>query len=334
MKFSSRKLKLRLFQLLSLLVVSALVYFAFRNRDIASFSISKIQSVWTSAFSDRTDVLLFCFVILLMPLNWTVEAFKWKTVVRNIADLSLGFSLKSVFAGLSLGFFFPNRTGEFVGKSLMLPKNDFWKASVLSIYSSFSQMLATILFGFIAALFCTNIWSSVIYFSSSFLFLLVFSLVLAALFFVYLKFDVFTKLLKRFNKVYSQIAVIDFLKLRSRLAVLFLSLARYAIFTTQYVLLFWLFDIDFPFIDLFFLTSILYLLMMFVPTVLLTDLPARSALTLVLFEMLYSSFSLQPPIMLETKLVLISTVIWLLNIVLPALCGAVFIPEFKLFHKK
>src|SRR5689334_3156518 len=47
--------------------------------------------------------------ILLMFVNWGLEARKWQVVIKRIQHLSFFQSCKAVFTGTTLAFFTPNR---------------------------------------------------------------------------------------------------------------------------------------------------------------------------------------------------------------------------------
>ena len=48
---------------------------------------------------------LIFFVLLMMFINWTIEAMKWNFLINKIEKVSLFFSLKAIFTGITLSAF-------------------------------------------------------------------------------------------------------------------------------------------------------------------------------------------------------------------------------------
>jgi len=89
-------------------------------------------------------------VIVLLPINWLIEAVKWRLVLRKSHSITLKNAFKSVLAGTSTGVISPNRVGEFAGRILLLPENIRSEAIGLNFVCSFTQLWSTILFGTIS----------------------------------------------------------------------------------------------------------------------------------------------------------------------------------------
>jgi uncharacterized membrane protein YbhN (UPF0104 family) len=68
-----------------------------------------------ASFSDAR-VLNFILVIVLMFVNWSLEALKWKISVQSVQPVSFFRSLKAIFSGVSFSVTTPNRTGEYLGR--------------------------------------------------------------------------------------------------------------------------------------------------------------------------------------------------------------------------
>ena len=111
---------------------------------------------------DTTQVYLFISVILLMPLNWLIESFKWKYLVRKLEHISIVKSIKAVFTGITFAIFTPNRIGELGGRVFVLKKEHRTKAVFATATGSLSQMMITIILGVISGivfLFLYNLFS-------------------------------------------------------------------------------------------------------------------------------------------------------------------------------
>ena len=100
------------------------------------------------------------------------------------------------------------------------------------------------------------------------------------------------------------------------LKIIVLSLIRYLVYSTQYVLLLLLFKVDAEISILFFGVSLIFLFQTFIPSVLLTDIGVRGATVLYVFE----GFSLNVAGLLAAAYSL-----WLINLLFPSFFGALFI---------
>ncbi|MFB0924241.1 MAG: lysylphosphatidylglycerol synthase domain-containing protein, partial [Vicingaceae bacterium] len=66
------------------------------------------------------DLFILGIVLILMFLNWGIEAVKWRFTIRNIEEISIFKSFKLIFTGITLGFLTPNRIGEIPARALLL----------------------------------------------------------------------------------------------------------------------------------------------------------------------------------------------------------------------
>ena len=112
---------------------------------------------------------------------------------------------------------------------------------------------------------------------------------------------------------------------RELLKVLLLSIARYAIFVVQYLLLLQLFKVEIAASSSVWLITIMFLALAIVPTIALAELGVRGKLSIYIFGL----FSVNTLGILFT-----ATTIWLINLVVPALAGSLFLLGIKLFRNK
>ncbi len=85
--------------------------------------------------------------MLLIPVNWGLEALKWQFLVRSVQRLSFTQAFVSVLAGLSLGFVTPRSLGDYAGRYLALDgPNRIKVVGALSV-SRLSQLLVTLVVG-------------------------------------------------------------------------------------------------------------------------------------------------------------------------------------------
>ena len=137
---------------------------------------------------------------------------------------------------------------------------------------------------------------------------------------------------KRWKKFRTYVAVFKKYSNKELSNVLLYSLIRYLIFNVQFYLLLRILGVNLPLIHSLFLTSALYYALTIIPTIALTELGIRGSLSLFLFELYFSQnggFTDKMGLAIFTA----SSTIWLLNIIIPALIGTLFVYRLKFFRK-
>ena len=110
--------------------------------------------VFMSRFSGG-NIALIGAVVLLMPLNWSLEALKWKLLLKHSAHVTIGEAMRSVLGGLSIGFATPARVGEFAGRVMFLHKGERVDGIYLSAIGGLAQSIVT----FLTALFMLRFYT-------------------------------------------------------------------------------------------------------------------------------------------------------------------------------
>ncbi|OJR72784.1 hypothetical protein BK387_31075, partial [Escherichia coli] len=101
---------------------------------------------------------------------------------------------------------------------------------------------------------------------------------------------------------------------------LFLALLRYASFTHQYVILYYLFGVDIPYFELLCAVSAIYLMASSLPNFQFLEFAVKGSIAMFIFTTLDVN---------QWVVALVATLIWLLNIVLPISIGSYFVLTFK-----
>jgi hypothetical protein len=109
------------------------------------------------------------------------------------------------------------------------------------------------------------------------------------------------------------------------LKVLLISFLRYLVFVVQYLLLLNVFKVDIGLWNAFWLIAVMFLVLAIVPTIALAELGVRGKISIFLFGVFSTN---------TIGIVLTATSIWLINLVVPALAGSLFILGIKLFRSK
>lgn len=277
----------------------------------------------------------FIFIItLMMFLNWSVETFKWQIMIKKIEKVKFFRSFSAVWAGLAVGSFTPNRIGEFFGRAFILQKANRWEGSFITMACSFSQLLITIAAGLAAFYFFIFYENYPLYYLR--VPLLLFTCFGIILFVFYFKisllqkvaFRIFPGRAKSFGEHFRVFSLYSFNEL---LMVLFISLIRYIVFASQFYLVLRFTGIDISFFTGLALIAVIYLLMSSVPVIAFSEVGTRGAASMLVFE--YYSYQHNMPGNILTLAFASSTIIWLINILIPTIIGAFLVFRLKFIRK-
>lgn len=312
MSFTNNKL-LNFLKFVVLVASLVVIYFQFKSR-VVSFSnfnllLEKLYSVKVFFF------LVFTFI--LMFLNWSLESYKWKYLLNKVEDISFYKAVKGVLSGLAIGFITPNRVGEFAGKIAYLKSENRANGALMSFVGSSAQLLVTIQVGLIAI--AASKYASPVDICVTPIALV--TLVIVSI--VWFKLDLFLKWISRFewlqkwNKHTDQLAIVSEKKMTT---VYLISLIRYMVFPLQYFVLFKMLDTSIDFSECLSMTATSYFLLAIVPTYAIAEIGTRGSLNLLAFSELNSPFAVLS----------VTLLIWMINLIIPALFGAFMIAKFKL----
>jgi hypothetical protein len=226
-----------------------------------------LEESWLNIKASFTDtrVLNFILVFVLMFVNWSLEALKWKISVQGVQPVSFFKSLKAIFSGVSFSVTTPNRTGEYLGRVLYMDDGNRLRVISLTILGSISQLLVTIFFGLVGLLILrpdiTNMnlsgWMEwikdlgIIGASIAFIVLTVF----------YFRIGWLVKWIDKIPAIKKYIWLINELEKTDTtllLRLLSISLLRYVVFATQYFLLFRFFGVEVNWWQGFWATAIVF----------------------------------------------------------------------------
>lgn len=326
-----KSLNIGLRALIALLAFWFIYHQVFSTGDFANFSSDFSQKLFYPSFR-----LLILSVFILMPLNWGIEALKWKILINYVERVSYFNSFRSVLTGISMSLFTPNRVGEFFGRVFTLRLSDPFKGVLLTIAGSISQLITTLLFGLISTIFyiqqyvCfTQTWQWFFY-AGIIIFALVTGALLVMLFLraPVLSARVHSLIRPGWQKIHEYIAVLQSVSRNTLLKVLLLSLSRYVVFSVQFYILLRAFSLDIPFFSAFILISMTYFVMTAIPTVALVDLGIRGSVAIYFISMYFPGNSL-----VATSILSATTLIWIINLALPALFGLLFLNRLTILRK-
>ncbi len=281
-----------------------------------------------------TAVWQLAAVVLLMFVNWGIEAYKWKISVKNIQPISFGRAFKAVLSGVSFSVTTPNRMGEYVGRVLYMEDGNRLRTISMTMVSGISQLLITLLMGLIGLIVLlpvlkrsdivagidSSLWLQVIIYGVA--------TVLLILTLFYFRLGLITRLIEKFSGSGRYIYLVKALEdvhATLLLRLLSLSLLRFAVFCLQYYLLFRLFDAGVGWWQSFWSVSIAFLVLAVIPSFAIAELGIRGRINLKILG-LFSANHLG---------ITIATVsVWLINLIIPAIIGSMLILSIKVFKNR
>lgn len=297
-----------------------------------------------NAFRQRIDSRGFFFILsvvfVLIGVNWLIEAKKWQFLVKKIEQIPLLRSLYAVLTGISVSIFTPNRMGEYFGRIFILEKANHWEGIFVTVIGSFSQLITTMICGTLGIAIFLPIYIDLSPYLNGNAFLgILFTSVIAIAFFLMLYFNIslFSRILGRISKrswkkFRSYVKIFEKFSNKELLVVILLSLARYIVFNFQYYLLLRVLGVHLPFYDSFLLTSVIYFIMAIIPTITLTELGIRGMVSIAIFQYYFESKGLFVD-SISVAVFTASSTLWLINIIIPALLGTIFVYRLKFFRK-
>lgn len=133
----------------SLLAIAVIVWQVGHHQ---AFSMQSID--WGQLSPDRWS--LIGFAALLVPVNWGIEALKWHVLLERKRS-SIGQSYREVIVGATWGFLTPNRSGDAVARVALLPAADRARGLRSFGWSAWSQAGMTLTFGALAWIWILNV---------------------------------------------------------------------------------------------------------------------------------------------------------------------------------
>lgn len=298
------------------MVSLSIIFYTINKKDgLSGNYFLEIMSSW------KSNSWMICLAILLMPLNWGIEGFKWKFLASKIEKTSFLSALEGVICGTTFGFITPHGLGDYVGRILIMKSAERTRALGAIFISRIAQFYSTIYFGSISVFFLLFSWVS---FSITqkkviIIILLLFHIALPALLFFRENILIYLEKSKRLKSIASYFLIIKNYDLREILLVIALSASRYLIFLFQFILVLNFFRVKTDLFFQFLAVPFVFLIKSIIPTIF--DLGVREAAVVFIFKgesvdlqmVLYSSLS-----------------VWLLNVLTPSVVGLFLIFRLKI----
>ena len=275
-------------------------------------------------------ILYLVFVLLLMVVNWTIEAIKWRLSIRKIQQVSLGKALQAVLSGVSFAVCTANRMGEYLGRILYMKDGSRLKTISITIVGSISQLIITLIMGFIGLLLLQNTIREQQLISSLWMQFILMGVVIVIVFLTlfYFRLTWIVRLVEKlpYSRKFSYLvtALEDF-NATMLWQLLSLSLLRFFVFIVQYYLLFSLFDMDMSWWHVFWTVSVSFLVMAVIPTIAIAELAQRGKILIAIVGLYTTN---------ELGITLVTASIWFINLIIPAITGSILILRIKKILKE
>ena len=274
---------------------------------------------WNTFISEinQNNLGYWIWFLVLAAVNWVFEILKWQTAVSKVESISFLEATKQSLTALTVSLPTPNRIGDYGAKAFFFTSEKRKEVVLLNFINNSTQMLITCLFGAIGLFLFLQKNSLPLSYNN--LVFVSFSIIIVALVGYY-----FRKKQILFKGL-SISKVISYLKKLSKsikLKLVLFSTIRYAIFSFLFFQLLMFFGAEISAANAIPIIFMMYFLVSIFPTFLLFDVVVRGGVAVWLF-----SYTNVP------ELAVLCTVfsMWLLNFILPALAGSIYVITYK--HK-
>ena len=290
------------------------------NKNLYNFRVLVSRISYTRVF------VTMAFVILLMVLNWLLEALKWKHLTRILAPISVWEAIESVFCGLTWAVFTPNRIGEYGGRVMFLPVRKRVHGVFAMAVGSFGQNVITNVLGagafvwFLFSFVHLNRWLMAGITVSAIGFM---AIMLA--FYFNIKWMVSllnsVKFLKKFHRFFD---IMGKYKTAELLNIMWFCLARFFVFTFQYYLVIHLLIPEIPIWEMALMMFVFFFIQSAVPSMDIADVGVRSYTADKIFSFVTDQ---------HIAIMVAVSLIYIINLVIPAFLGTFFIFKLKFFDR-
>lgn len=281
---------------------------------------------WSARFvNDLLEAVLAhpvkaALILLLLPLNWGLEALKWRTMVKRFHPLGYMEAFKGILTGVAMGFATPHGLGDYFGRILHLPYRERSRLVGAVFATRIAQLAVTILTGGAALLYFIVGHTGFTTRAAALSIAVVLTPILTGALFMSYRVSRKAGLGHWLDRYFGRLSEYSSGEY-ARLA--FFSFLRYAVFTLQFILLIRLYDIPGFWLTQLVGVNLIFLAKSIVPT--LFDLGVRE----------YAAWFFFAALGLENQhIVQASIVLWLVNVLSPSLIGMFLVFSIRLRTSK
>lgn len=271
-------------------------------------------------------VIIMAAVVLLMVINWVLEALKWRYLTRQLSPITVWRAIKSVFCGLTWAIFTPNRIGEYGGRVMFLPNRKRIHGMFAMAVGSFGQNVITNVLGasaivwFLFSFIHLNSWLMLLITVAAAMFL---AIMLTLYFNISWMVSLLNKIkfLKKYHRFFD---IMGNYKTSQLLKIMWFCMTRFFVFTFQYYLVIHLFLPAIPLVQMILLMFVFFFIQSALPSLDFFDIGVRS----ITADKLFSYVTNQ-----HIAVVVAISLIYIINLIIPAILGSVFVFKLKFFDR-
>jgi uncharacterized membrane protein YwzB len=293
-----------------------------------------LGNAWNAFINDieTANIKIVILVLLLMCLNWSIEALKWKLLIKKMQPITFFEALKGVLSGVAVGTFTPNRIGEFGGRILYLKEHQKIRGIVVTIIGSIGQIMVTLTTGLAASYIFILKYLDIRFIKENESILLKSTLLtsivlLISLFLVvYFNLNLIDKLIARIpflRKVRKYISIVATFGYADLLKLLILSYIRFSVFAFQFYLLTIIFKVNAPFLPSLVMICMIFFTQTIIPSFTITELGVRVKIASFFFGYIIATSN-------TFGIEYSSSVLWIINLIFPAIIGMIFLLQRKI----
>jgi len=259
--------------------------------------------------------------LILMPINWALEAIKWRLLMMSSTQISWTRTFQSIMSGIAMASVTPARIGEYAGKVLFVESKDRWLSVSASFVSSLAQLYCIWILGWVGTLYLINVKGNLpTWFSWTFVGLGL--MVLFLIGFLFFNANIIGDYARR---------IIQHSKLREILGrfrpvlnfenglllrLVAWAMLRVLVYSLQFAMLLKFFGVDLSWISMFSVIWAVYLFQSGLPLPPIMGLVARGEIAIFLFNLFGAN---------ALSVAAATFGIWMINLILPALIGLIII---------
>jgi hypothetical protein len=311
------------------IILSISIYLKVKHQS----SLQDVKQMFDGAVSPN-NIVLMAILFLLMLVKWGIEARKWQIIVNRIEPVNFFTAYKAVLSGVALSLFVPNGIGDYAGRIAFMHEGNRLRSLTLTLVGSMAQLIVTLTAGLFSLIYLKNyVWQNIealqglsAYWVGAIIFMIAMGAML--MLFIYFKLNWLTVMFEKIPFVYKyrfMVEKLEDIRRRDLTRILWLSIIRFCVFIVQYLLLLHIFSVHINTLDAVCTVCVLFLVLAILPTIPVADLGMRGEAGLQLFGILTTN---------ATGIVATTSGIWLINLILPAVAGSLFIFGIKIFRNR
>lgn len=269
---------------------------------------------------EPTMYVVFVLVLFLMPINWGIESYKWKLITTQIESISYITSVKAVLTGVCIGNIAPGRAMEFLAKIYYFKPHNRPSVTILHFINGMFQMLITLSMGLMAIAYKLSGSGQ----STGMIYLALTAGVCMVLFFCWAIFNAsYIQRKLQFIKWFNNIASAHHLRFTKKIIITLISLSivRYAVFTTQFYIIYHALSPQSLAFQIFLSIAAYFTITSIIPMISFIEPAIRAAIAILVFNSATDN---------EATVILASTLVWIINVVVPSAIGYAIILKEKI----